>query len=172
MSETKDQPLRRVCLGKISGVHGIKGLVKILPYGDDINLLDGDLFTSETGEETLSIQLKNMQGKHVLAALTDINDRTAAESFRDTELWIPRSALPEPNDGEYYIEDLVGMAAIDEKQGKIGTVISVQNFGAGDLLEIRPNDGDTFFVLFTDDSVGEINFEHQTIQLFLAESAS
>ena len=152
--------MKRICLGKITGAHGIKGLVKIMPFGEDPYLIEdlSPVFTGETGDKTLSLTLKNPQGSHFLAEVEGVTDRTQAENLKGTELFVPRESLPDiEEDGAYYIEDLIGMDARDDTGQTIGTVLAVHNFGAGDLLEIRQPSGHSFMMPFTDETVGEIS---------------
>lgn len=158
--ETAQRVCPRVCLGKIATAHGVRGLVKILVYGEDAMLLEelAPLYTAENGDKTISLRMKNSAGKYWLAAIENVNDRTQAEKLRDTELWVNREALPETaEEDEFYITDLVGMMVKDTKGNTIGNVIDVKNFGAGDLLEIKPERGESFFVPFTKDAVPEIS---------------
>lgn len=151
--------VRRVCLGKITGAHGIKGLVKIAAFGEDPYLIEdlSPVFTDAEGPATLAITRLQPQGSHFLAAVEGIGDRTQAESLKGTELYVPREALPEiEEDGAYYIEDLIGMETRDESGQTVGTVLAVHNFGAGDLLEIRLSNGQSFIMPFTGETVGEI----------------
>ncbi|RYG20941.1 MAG: 16S rRNA processing protein RimM, partial [Burkholderiales bacterium] len=75
-----------------------------------------------------------------IARFAEITDRNGAEGLRGTELVVPRSELPALDDGEYYHADLIGLPVISDEEEAIGVVRDVQNFGAGDILEIeRPN---------------------------------
>ena len=148
--QDQDQPLKRICVGKISGAHGVKGLVKILPLCEDHSLLE------QTLEHT--IKIKSSAGKHLLAEIEGVASREAADALRHTELHITRDQLPEIEDeNSFYYEDLVGLACVDENGTDIGKVIAVQNFGAGDLLEIQPQSGQSILVPFTDETIIEVN---------------
>lgn len=155
-----DQP-RRLLLGKIATAHGIKGLVKLIIYADDPHTLEKyrPLYTDEAGNKTLALTLKNPMGKYWLAAVKGITDRNQAEALRGTELWLDRDHLPEPEDGEYYHVDLIGLHAEDKNGINIGTVIGVSNFGAGDLLEIKPPKGISFYLTLTKENVLDILLE-------------
>lgn len=159
--------MKRICIGKITAAHGIKGLVKILPFGEDVNLLNGRLYISDEGADTLSVTLKNPVGKFFLAAIDGVNDKTKADTLGGTMLWVERAILPEPEDGEFYIDDLAGLAAHDKDGHVIGTVISLQNFGAGDLLEIKPNHEESFFLIFTKENVPSVDIENGIITINL-----
>ncbi len=168
--QDNDQTPKRVCLGKINGAHGVKGLVKVFCFGEDPKALEqyGPLYTSDTGSDQISIKLKNIVGKNWLAEIDGIDDKTKADALNGTELWLERNKLPEPEDGEFYIEDLAGLKAEDKEGNKIGTVTSVQNFGAGDLLEIKPQEGgESFFLIFTKENVTDVNIEAGTITVNL-----
>ena len=148
--QDQDQSPKRIVVGKVAAAHGVKGLVKILAYAEDISLIEK---SSE-----FDIHLKNPSGKYILAEIEGVNSREDVEKIKGTELTIPRDALPEPEDGEYYIEDLVGLKAINAKSGKdAGVIIAVHNFGAGDLLEIKPKSGETYLIPFNDGHVPEVN---------------
>lgn len=157
--QDRDQPTRRVCLGVIATAHGVRGLVKVLCEADDPRMLDGHgaLYTSETGGKTLTLSLKNSMGKYWLAEVEGIADRDAALALRGTKLWIERDKLPElESDDEFYIEDLVGLRAEDGDGNPAGTILAVENFGAGTLLEIKPPEGNSYYLPFTKANVPDI----------------
>ena len=78
-----------------------------------------------------------MTPKGVIARLADIGDRTAAEALKGVELYVDRARLPAAAEGEFYHADLIGLAALDAEGNTLGSVVAVQNYGAGDLIEIR-----------------------------------
>lgn len=161
-----DEPLKdRICVAKIATAHGIKGLVKLHVFVDNIDLARGDLFTSETGNHTLHITLKNATAKHWLAEVKGISDRTEAEKLRGTELYIDQSALPEPDEDEFYFSDLIGLPALDENSAEVGKIIGSDNFGAGDLLEIQPAGAESFYLPVTDETVLEITKEQIIVSI-------
>ncbi len=141
--------MKRICLGKIVAAHGVKGLVKIRPFGDDPSLMNGTIYTNESGKDTLHITLKNGLGKYILAEVKDVQDRTQAEEIRGTELYVDREILPDLDEGHYF-EDLIGMSVVDKTSAAIGKVITADNFGGGDLIEIRGPKG-TFMLPFIED---------------------
>ncbi len=151
--------MKRICLGKIAEAHGVKGLVKILCFGENPKALEeyGPLYLSETGNDVLSLTLKNPLGKYWLAKIDGITDKTKADEIRGTEFWLPRDKLPViEDDNEFYIEDLTGLEVQDPDGNKIGEIIAVRNFGAGDLLEIRPLNGQPYYLPFTKETVPEV----------------
>jgi 16S rRNA processing protein RimM len=159
-SKATDQPTKRICIGKITSAHGVKGLVKILPYGEDTGLLEH--------AEGFKITLKNPMGKFILAEIEGVSDRDAAEALRNTELFIARDKLPEIKDADtFYYEDLLGLKAVDEDGSEIGKITAIENFGAGELLEIRLTSGQDVLVPFTGEYVPEVN-ETVTIRNYKA----
>lgn len=156
-SSTETIIKKRICVGKIASAHGIKGLVKIFPYCEDTNLLNGKVFIEESGNKTLDITLKNPIGKYILAEIDQIITREQAETLKHS-LYVSREVLPAiNNDDEFYIEDLIGLKAQTSDGESIGKILGVQNFGAGDLFEITPNAGETFFVPVQEEYAPEIN---------------
>jgi 16S rRNA processing protein RimM len=94
------------------------------------------------------------------ARLKGVEGRDQAEALTGTKLYVPRSRLPEREEDEWYHSDLIGLTAQGPDGGTIGTVIAVHNFGAGDLLEIRPADGGaTLLMPFTRETVPEVDVE-------------
>ncbi len=148
--------MKKVCLGKIIAAHGVKGLVKILPFGEDPWLLDGTVLLEDG--RAIEITLKNPIGKYILAEVDGVVERNAAEGLRGQELFIERDALPETDDGSFYVDDLVGLDVVEDGV-VIGKVIAADNFGAGDLLEIRLKNGKNFYLPFNDDTVPDVNIE-------------
>ncbi|MFP4463658.1 MAG: ribosome maturation factor RimM [Alphaproteobacteria bacterium] len=160
---------KRICVGKIASAHGVKGLVKILPYCEDLYLLEGELFTSDKDahKDTIKITLKNRTSKYILAAIDGITTPEEAKKLK-CSLYISRDTLPEiNNEDEFYIEDLIGLQAISHDHGDIlGTVKAVDNFGAGDLLEIAPIDNTTpYYVPFHDDYVSSVDLKNTSVTL-------
>jgi 16S rRNA processing protein RimM len=84
-----------------------------------------------------------------IARFAEIADRNAAEALRGTVLTVPRESLPPLADGEYYHADLIGLPVVDTDGASIGTVVAVENFGAGDIIEIEKPDRKTFMVPLT-----------------------
>lgn len=150
---------KRVLLGRITGVHGIKGEVVVHSYTE----APGDIaaygeLTDRDGHRTFSLQVVRVTEKGVVARVTGVGDRTAAEKLKGTELWILRARLPATADGEFYHADLIGLQAVSPEGRSIGAVAAVQNFGAGDLLEIRlPGSRRTELVPFTDACVPDVD---------------
>ena len=150
---------RRVLLGEVSGAHGIRGDVIVRSYAADPRDIAayGALETAE-GKVLPKLSVVRVTDRGVIARFAGITDRNAAETFKGTQLWIARDRFPAAADGEYYHADLIGLDAVAPDGGEIGHVIAVENFGAGDLLEIRLKDSkQTEYVPFTNAVVPEVD---------------
>lgn len=151
----------RVLLGEISRAHGVKGEVIIRSFcepAEDIASF-GPLL-DKSGTRTFTVKLRGATAKGLIAIVNGVADRNTAEALRGTGLYVERDKLPEPDDGEFYHEDLVGLAVIDRDGKPLGTVVAVQNFGAGDLLEVRPEGAQkTEFYPFDGQFVPEVDLD-------------
>lgn len=152
-------PDRLILLGEIGAAHGIRGEVSIRTFtGDPASIAAYGPLSDASGKRTFEIVAVRVTPKTVIARIKGVGDRTAAEKLRNIKLYVPRSRLPAPDDGSYYHEDLVGMAAVDEAGTAIGKVAAVLNYGAGDLIEIEiPGEKDTLLLPFTDACVPTVD---------------
>ena len=148
----------RVLLGAVTGVHGIKGDVKVKTFTQSVENLGayGALFTQD-GRRLELASLRPIKNADAIAHFTGLNDRNAADSLKGQGLYVPRAALPAPKPGEFYLADLIGLAAQEENGAVLGAVKAVHNFGAGDILEIALSDGGSEFVPFNDDAVPHVD---------------
>jgi len=127
---------RPVTLAAIAGAHGVRGEVRLKLFGEGAEALRAfSVFDAGTSKLTLKSVRPANQG--AVATFAEVTDRSAAEALRGTVLTVPRSALPPLGEGEYYHHDLIGLPAVSTDGRAIGTVVAVENFGAGDILEIE-----------------------------------
>ena len=157
MAEEKNSSM--ICLGHISDAHGIHGEVLIKAYTEaweDIAAY-GPLF-SKDGSQQFIIKEINVVKKGVIAKLKNIRYRDEAEALKGQELYVPRDVLPEEEDEDtWYHIDLIGLTAKLEDGTNFGEIISIPNYGAGDLLEIKQAEtGKTTLIPFTMACVPEV----------------
>ena len=126
---------RPVTLAAIAGAHGVTGEVRLKLFGDGVSALKHHRAFND-GALTLTT-LKDDGKGGAIARFAEVNSRTQAEGLRSTTLRVPRSSLPALGEGEYYYADLIGLAAVSDTGAALGTCIAVENFGAGDVLEIE-----------------------------------
>jgi 16S rRNA processing protein RimM len=114
---------------------------------------------SEDGKQRFTIEALRPAKDHFVARLNGVSDRTAAEQLTNTRLYVPRDRLPPVDDETFYHADLVGLAAVTTDGTSLGTVTAIHNFGAGDVIEIKPARGDALLVAFTSAAVPEIDMK-------------
>lgn len=129
-----------VTLAVIIGAHGVTGEVRLKVFAEDLSA-----HRSFNGG-ALTLKSVRHGNNGAIARFAEIPDRTAAEKLRGTELAVPRTALPPLGEGEYYHADLIGLAVVSEAGEAIGIVVAVENFGAGDVIEIERPDKKRFMV--------------------------
>ena len=133
-----DQRQMRVLLGRIAAAHGIRGDVLIHAYTEPPeNIAAYGPLTDRSGARVFAIECQRVTARGVVARLTGVGDRSAAETLKGTDLYVARDRLPPAAEGEFYHWDLVGLAAVNAEGRCIGEIVAVQNYGAGDLLEVR-----------------------------------
>ncbi len=149
----------RVLLGRIAGAHGIRGEVLINTYTGVPEDIGGyGPLSDAAGKRSFEIKIVRVTPKGVVALIAGAVDRTAAEALKGVELFVARNRLPAVVEGEFYHADLIGLAAVDPAGETIGEIVAVQNYGAGDLLEIRlAGSAKTELVPFTEAVVPQID---------------
>jgi len=140
-------PESTVTLAAIIGAHGIGGEVRLKLFAESIESLKR-YDAVKVGERQLTLKSVKPGGNGVIARFAEIGDRTTAEALRGSLVTVPRSALPPLEEGEYYHADLLGLPCESEAGEPLGTVVAVENFGAGDILEIEKPDGKRSMVPF------------------------
>ena len=131
---------KRVALAAVAGAHGVKGEVRLKLFSDSAASLASHPNVFVGGAERRLLSVRD-GGKTAVARFEGVGDRSAAESLRGQLVEVDRSALPPLEEGEYYHADLIGLPCFDREGNEVGTVAAVENFGAGDLLEVELSDG-------------------------------
>ncbi len=157
-----DEDAKRVCLGRAIGARGLKGEVRIKTFTQD-PLAIGAYGPLQDEARTRQFEISNVQTAKdgVVARLKGISTREEADALKGVEFFVDHDRLPDvEDDSTFYFEDLIGLVAINENGSALGQVVAVQNFGAGDLLEVRPaTGGATVLVPFTREIVPDIDKE-------------
>jgi 16S rRNA processing protein RimM len=136
-----DQTL--VCVGRLGAAHGVRGEIRLKSHtGDPSAIATYGPLLDPIGSRTFTIEsLRHIRDDMFVARLKGVRDRSAAEALCNVDLYIERSLLPPPDEEEFYHSDLIGLAAVLPGGEPFGKVLDVLNFGAGDILEIRPAAG-------------------------------
>jgi 16S rRNA processing protein RimM len=156
----------RVIVARIGAAHGVRGEVRLWPFTQEPLAVAGyGPLESEDGTRTFEIESVRPGSDHLIARFKGVNDRTAAETLRNIDLYIPRDRLPAiDEDDTYYHSDLIGLDAVRDDGTPLGTVHAIHNFGAGDIIEIvSAGSGDTLMLPFTDATVPKVNLDARQI---------
>jgi 16S rRNA processing protein RimM len=148
-----------VHVGRIGGAHGTRGEVRLKSFtAEPLAIADYGALQTQDGARSFTIETLRGAGDVLIVRFAGIADRTAAEQLRNLDLYVPREKLPPPAGDEFYHVDLIGLAAVDKDGRALGTVIAVHDFGAGDILEVRPvGGGETLMLPFNEGTVPEVD---------------
>ena len=153
-------PVQTVCLGRIVGAHGVRGIVRVQSYTanpDDLTAYGA--LSDATGARCFALSVAGRVKGLLLARIEGVDDRNAAEALRGTELHIARAALPPTEGEEYYHVDLLGLRAENAEGNALGQVSAIHDHGAGPIVEIQPPDGPSTLVPFTQEHVPTVDIE-------------
>jgi len=153
-----------IFVAQVSAAVGLQGEFKLLSFMEDpFSVLEYSPLLNEKGEPALVLTKAREHKGALIVKAEGYPDRTAVDRIKGLKLYIDRAELPEPEEGEYYITDMIGMKVFDTAGAEVGRVMNVDNFGAGDLLDVRPLEGPSFYVLFSDDNVPEVDLDARRI---------
>ena len=144
-----------VTLAAVAGAHGITGEVRLKLFGQGLDSLTSHK-VFHAGGRTLTLKSLRPDKIGAVARFAEIGDRTAAEGLRGTLLTVSRASLPPLAEGEYYHADIIGLPVVTTGGDPIGTVTAIENYNAGDILEITYPDGKTFMVPFRPPAVPQV----------------
>jgi 16S rRNA processing protein RimM len=149
---------KRVALAAVAGAHGVKGEVRLKLFSDSAASLAShqNVYVGDVERRLLSVR---DGGKTAVARFDGVADRSAAEALRGQLVEVERSALPALEEGEYYHADLIGLPCVDREGKPVGSVAAVENFGAGDLLEVELPNGRKSLIPFRD-GIADLEGEH------------
>lgn len=154
-----------ITTARIKSAHGVKGEVRLQSFTAEPEACFGyGPLLNEAGQPVLTpVKWRAVKDGFVVTLAEDLS-REQIDALRGTNLFTRRDALPDPDEDEFYITDLLGLSAVDETGKPVGKIAAVQNFGAGDLLEIDGPDG-RFFLAFTKDAVPEVDIAARTVTI-------
>jgi len=148
---------RLILVGRVAGAFGVKGEVRITSYTDEPAALVRyrDLLR-EDGSTGLTLTAGRPHKGALVGRAKEIATREEAEALRGLGLYLARDAFPAPDEDEFYLADLIGLRVEAPGGAEIGRIKDVRNFGAGDLLEIAPASGPSWWLPFTKEAVPEV----------------
>jgi len=141
----------RVCLGVMVGAHGVRGLVKVKSFTEDpADVAAYGPVSDAAGHRHWRLEVTGQAKGVVLVRIQGVTDRDAAQALHGTRLYVERAALPALEEAEtFYHADLIGLRVEDGDGRNLGTVRAVENYGAGDVLDVAGPDGQSFLLAFT-----------------------
>lgn len=148
-----------ILVAQVAGGFGVRGEVRVTAYtAEPMALLDYGVLLRADGSPGLTLTSARPDKAGVVGRAKEIATKEQADALRGLKLFIPRDRLPEPEEDEFYLADLIGLEARDPEGTVLGAVKSVQNFGADDMLEIAPAaGGPTWYLPFTREAVPELH---------------
>ncbi|MEM7299603.1 MAG: ribosome maturation factor RimM [Pseudomonadota bacterium] len=153
-----------ILMAELGAAHGLRGELRAQIYAEDpLGLTRFNPFQTDTGKSIFIARVKRV-GERYVVSLKGVCDRNAADEMRGTLLYVDRARLPDvEEEDEFYLNDLIGLEAVDSDGETLGEVIAVPNFGADDLVEVAPildgklRRGKSWFVAFTRENVPDID---------------
>ena len=157
-----------VVMGRVAAAYGVHGWIKIQPFTVYLDsLLDYPSWWigREQGPwRKVAVQECEVHGKTLVAQLPDCSDRTAAEKLKGLLVAVPRSSLPQQEEGEYYWSDLIGMTVVNEAGVRLGTVAKLLETGANDVLSVQGDSGE-ILIPFVVSAIRQVDMKNRTIRV-------
>ena len=146
-------------VGKFGGAQGVRGEIRVRSFTQEpLAIAEYKTLLDSSGQRPFRIlKARPYKDGVLIAQVEGVSDRTAAEALTNLDLYIRRDDLPEPDEDEFYHADLIGLEARLEDGTVFGTVLRVENYGAGDILEIKRMDGDEVMLLFSKANVPHVD---------------
>lgn len=167
LNHIQGKEMEKIKVGKIVNAVGLKGEVKVYNYSDSSEIYE---ITPEmyVGSELLQIENVRLQKNMVILKLEGINDRNAAEAAKDRDIFITEDDLPELEEGEYYVRDLIGMT-VEEDGNVLGKVTDVLQNTAQDVFEVERKNGKQLLIPRVDEFVLDIDLDTRKIKVKLPD---
>lgn len=158
MTSSAPPDRKLVCVAAVAAAHGVRGALKLRTFTEaPENVGAYGVLLDESGRELFEVEVVGPAKGGIVVKAEGIVDRDAADALRGVRLYVPRERLPEPEPDAFYYEDLVGLAVEDTGGKKLGQVVGVHDFGAGEVIEYRGPAGDSAMVPFTLSLVPEVD---------------
>ncbi len=149
---------RLILIGRVAGAFGVRGEVRITAFGDDpMALVQYRTLLDRGGGLALTLTAGRLHKGQLVVRAAEVETKEAADGLRGLELYAPRGAFAAPDDDDdYYLADLIDLEVRHVDGRPLGRVKAVQNFGAGDLIEVQPAEGASWYLPFTRRAVPEV----------------
>ena len=155
-----------ILVGVIGAPHGVKGELRLKSFtADSLAIADYGPLTDSTGETLLLTKVRLLKDDMLVVKFDGIDGRDEAAKLTRRELFVLRSQLPPPDEDEFYFSDLIGLAVKTIAGENFGTIHAVENYGAGDVLDIKKNDGEHVLVPFTKAAVPHVDMAARLVTI-------
>jgi 16S rRNA processing protein RimM len=155
-----------ILVGVIGAPHGVKGELRLKSFtADPLAIADYGPLTDSQGETLLLTKVRLLKDDMLVVSLDGVHDRDQAARYTRREVYVLRSQLPPPDEDEFYFSDLIGLQAKTVTGEIFGTLVAVENFGAGDLIEIKKPDGSLVLLPFNKQTVPHLDLAQRVITL-------
>lgn len=145
-------------IARIAGSFGVRGEVRVTAYSDDpLALKKYGPLLKQDGSTALTLTSARLHKAGLVVRAKEVETKEQADMMRGLRLYVARSALPPPAEDEFYLADLIGLEARAPDGAVLGTVKAVEDFGAGDILEIQPAKGASWYLPFTKEAAPELH---------------
>jgi len=166
----KETGSRKICVGQITGAHGVRGLIKLRSFtAESEDIFSYKPLESEDGKQVFAVSFKSAAKDHFIVSVEGVADKDAADQLRGDKLYVAREVLPKTRKGEYYEADLIGLLARDAEGKDYGKVMGVYDHGAGVFLEIGKTRKDSFMLPFKDEFVPDVDLKTATVTVNVPE---
>jgi 16S rRNA processing protein RimM len=162
MSGPARAPDRLILMGVFGAPQGVRGEVRVKSLTGDASAIGAYGPLTDQGRTRAFVfeSLRRLKGGMLIARVAGVSGREAAEALKGVEIFARRDQLPPPSEDEFYHADLVGLEAVDAAGARLGRVVSLMNYGAGDVLEIAPaGGGETLLLPFTKAMIPIVDFD-------------
>jgi len=162
MSRPAGAPDRLILMGVFGAPQGVRGAIRVKSLTRDPKAIGayGPLTDGKRARVIVFESLRPLKADMLVARVEGVSTREAAAALTGVEIFARRDQLPPPGDDEFYHDDLMGLNAVDKAGVPLGRVVSVMNYGGGDILEIAPSGGgETLLLPFTKRVAPKIDFD-------------
>jgi 16S rRNA processing protein RimM len=158
-------PARIIALGVFGAPQGVRGEVRVKSYTAVPKAIAGyGPLTDNCGARTFVIEAaRSVKDEMLVVRVAGVTTREAGAALTGIELYARREQLPPPDADEFYYDDLIGLEAVTREGEKLGFIVALSNYGAGDILEIAREGCETVLLPFTKAVAGEIDFSRGII---------
>ena len=148
---------RLLQVARVAGAFGVRGEIRITTFTEDpLALATYKVLLRQDGSPGLTITAARPVKGAIIARAKGVDTRDQAEALRGLTLFVSRDSLPPPDEDEFYLADLIGLPIETPEGEALGTVKTIQDFGAGDLIEVQPPMGASWWLPFTRENVPEV----------------